>query len=171
MKDYIESYDKTYFTFEGMSIPNDARNLDFHNMQKEIAAGDAQIIVWVQDLVSYKKAAKEAINKKTDELILKGVNHNGVDFSGSIEKQASGLALNVLRVAGGDMTGEKFRGKNETTGDSETYSFADTADFDAFFGAALTKIKTILNDGFQLKDDIDAATDIAGVDAVVDART
>lgn len=180
MIDYNELEDGSYKLvvpagFDGhaegavLVIPDNMNNGDRAIMQGHLDAdpATAQIIAYnsVLPLAEQKIIRNREINEQTDALILAGVNHNGVDFKINIEKEVTALGLHTQRVGGADMTGKKFRAKDTT------YTFADTADFDAWFAAAMTRVEDTIIAGSELKDQIDAAADQAALDAIVDNRT
>ncbi len=153
------------FSIGNKTIPNDESNRDFKLMQKEVSDGQASIETNEVQLDQYKLDKKNAIDKRTDELILLGFNHNSTDFKINLEKEVAAIALNNVRMAGGDMAGKKFRAKNRG------YTFASTADFDAFFQAGFGRLESLINDGSDLKDAIEDCTTVAEVDAISDDRT
>jgi hypothetical protein len=146
-------------------IPDEIMNADYRKMQAEVADGKAVIVEFTVDLEQYKATKKTAINQKTDELIADGIIHNSVQFKINLEKEINALGLKTQRDANVDMTGKKFRA------DGQTYAFTDTADFDSWFSAAFGRVEQVLIEGSELKDNIDAAVDVAGVDAITDDRT
>jgi len=163
MKTYIQSI-HGFFTIGEKVIPNDSRNSDFIKMNQEVADGEAEIILVTISLEQVKAEKKAQIDKRTDELILAGINHNSVDFKITIEKEISAIALNTVRMAGGDMAGKKFRSAEGT------YTFTSTADFDAWFATAFGRVESVIIEGSEMKDLVDAASNQAEVEEIVDDR-
>jgi hypothetical protein len=173
---YTELEDGTLIDTNGDSFPMTTVlhgvevDTQFKNkIDAEVEAGDAEIISFVKDLDSHKKSAKTKVNKRTDVLILAGVNHNSVDFKINIEKEITALGLQSMRLAGVDMQGKKFRGENTT------YEFASTTDFDTWFALAFGRVEQVIIKGSELKDIIDAVdtgnvpADRVTIDAIVEA--
>jgi len=163
MKTYNQSV-HGFFTIGEKVIPNDNRNSDFIKMNQEVADGEAEIILGTISLEQVKGEKKAQIDNRTDELIFAGITHNSVNFKINVEKEISAIALNSARMAGMNMAGKKFRAR------SETYVFESTADFDAWFAQAFTRVETILISGSELKDLVDEAETAEEIELIVDER-
>jgi hypothetical protein len=160
----VYKHHDTCYTCEGLTIPDDANNFFYIKMMQEVTDGISTIEEITVSFDDIKARKKQEINKKTDTLIAQGITHNSVEFKINVEKEISAMALNAARSAGADMAGKKFRAKDQT------YTFVDTADFDAWFNAAFARVESLLVSGSELKDQVDAAADQAALDAIVDNR-
>jgi hypothetical protein len=149
---------------KGLMFANEETHHLYQKMMKEIADGVSTLENVTVSLDELKEEKKQAIDEKSDLLIEQGITHNAVDFKINIEKEITAMGLNAARMAGADMAGKKFRAKNET------YTFVDTADFDAWFNAAFARVEQVLIAGSELKDAVDAAVDQAALDLIVDDR-
>lgn len=158
------TYIDGWYIGNNKAIPEEPDNYNYFKLMKEVSLGISTIITLGPTLDELKAAKKLEIDTKTDQLIEAGIIHNSVDFKINLEKEITALGLNSARMAGADMAGKKFRAKDQT------YTFVDTADFDAWFNAAFTRVESLLISGSELKDQVDAAADQAALDAIVDNR-
>jgi len=169
MKNYIQIPSGAFlFTKDNsvtISIPDDEGNAAYMKMMQEVSDGDAQIVAYTVDLETHKKIKKNQIDSKTETLVEAGFTHNGTDFKVDTYKQLTAIALMLQRMQAAPMAGKKFRAKDYG------YSFADNADFDAFFVTGFARIESLINAGSDLKDLVTDAIDSAAVDAIVDDRT
>lgn len=118
-------------------------------------------------LERHKKTRNEEIDEKTGELISQGMSFNGESFSLSHHAQVNWQGLKIA-ITGGLLTEADFPFPISTLNGS-TYNL-QWADMDSFFGLVLQTINTYLIGGRTLKDQVNAATTIEEVDAVVDNR-
>lgn len=167
MAEYTLYEEYGYYSDGLRTIPNDPDNPQYQEMMQEVAGGVSNIVTVsavVLTLDDFKTEKKLEIDRKTDQLIEAGITHNSVEFKINLEKEITALGLNSARMAGADMAGKKFRAKDQT------YTFVDTADFDAWFNTAFARVESLLVSGSELKDQVDAAADQAALDAIVDNR-
>ena len=118
------------------------------------------------DLAIAKANKVVDIDLKTSELIYTPVAHAGHLFSMSDHGQANFLAARVLQQAG-DLTYPVVWPDYD---DSDQYSIADSAAFDAIWADVKTHKRTPLDSGNVLKQELIDAVDLAEVAAVVDGR-
>jgi len=117
-------------------------------------------------LPDYKVAKKGEIDAKTSDLILKGFTYDGNEFSMSDHAQINWADL---MVAG---TAELLTYPVAiSTDDNGTYDITDLDHLKAFFTAMLTRKEWCLSSGRDLKDEVDACTDIQELFAIHDDRT
>lgn len=111
----------------------------------------------------YKSVKNEAIDKRTRDLIVSGITYNGVLFSSSETAQRNWLAL------------DQFKSFHTypvavTAEDDSEHTFADATEVNTFVLTGMSIINGHYASGRALKIQVNAATDEAGVDAVVDNR-
>ena len=145
-----------------------------NNPADTIRAGSVHIVevdVKVNDgtpvdvsLANYKALRFEEIDRRTGELISAGYTYATKQFSMSTSAQINISALNQSRD---ELT---YPVNYNTIDDQDTYSVTDATDMHNMYLQALATKKAHLDSGTALKDSIRAATDEAGVDAVVDNR-
>lgn len=111
-----------------------------------------------------KQAKRDAIDSRTRELIAGGFAHNGRVFS------LSETAQRNLKVMKDDRDSLTYPFNMSTADNSEVYGIADAAEVLTMYGVALTTLITHYQGGNALKAQVNAAVDVAGVDAVVDNR-
>jgi len=120
-----------------------------------------------QPLWLYKQLKEEDIDRRTGELISEGYEFppaSGKIFSLSQSAQINILALDNTRT-------ELTYPVNYNTKDNlDTYAIPDATTLHNMYLTALSVKKAHLDSGTALKDLVRAATDKAGVDAVVDNR-
>ena len=114
-------------------------------------------------LTYYKHQKNMLIDEKTKELILSGFTYDGVVFSTSETAQRNWMAL------------DQFKGFHTypvavTADDDSEYTFPDSAEVQTFVLTGMGAINSHYASGRTLKLSVNAATDIAGVDAVADNR-
>lgn len=114
-------------------------------------------------LAEYKKTKKQAIDNRTRELIVSGITFNGVLFSSSETAQRNWLALDQFKAF------HTYPVAVTAEDDSEV-TFADATEVSTFVLTGMSIINGHYASGRALKISVDAATDEAGVDAVVDNR-
>lgn len=115
-------------------------------------------------LADYKTLRYNEIDAKSIELISGGFVYAGKTFSLSQNAQINLLALEV------DKNNMSYPIKWNTKDDADKYDIVDATDATNFHLTSLNAVKTILDGGTDLKDQIRAATDKAQVDAVIDNR-
>ena len=116
------------------------------------------------DLDVLKGIRHRQIDEKTDSLIAAGFTYNTKTFSLSANAQLTWLGMYTSRV---DLS---YPVTVNTIDDADTESLTDANEVAAFYAAGLAQIRTHLDSGTALKQQVTAATDTAGVDAVVDNR-
>ncbi len=124
----------------------------------------AHTILTALEIAKHKKNLK--IDHRTSELILEGFVYDSKQFSLSMPAQTNWIGLKQA-VDEAVLTPPIDVGSKD---DKEEYELTAAADVTAFYGAALGAKKGHLDSGRALKLSVEAATDIAGVDAVVDTR-
>ncbi|MHA2067514.1 MAG: DUF4376 domain-containing protein [Candidatus Thorarchaeota archaeon] len=106
------------------------------------------------------------IDKHTDELISAGFIHQGYTFSLSMESQAKLIGTHQIKddpmlaypLRWGDMNDENF------------IDILDSTELHVFYLTAVGAVRTYLDSGTALKDQVNAATTVAAVNAIVDNR-
>lgn len=161
MANYIKTMAEKY-PDEGVSLISDGDptvygDLIFDGTPRTQVELDA---LW---LSVYKNQKKLEINKKTDQIIRDG----GFTFDGQVFAATPEDRMNYGHL-------DQFSAglpwpMDVATKDDTVYSLT-LVNLPAFIGAALTWINTTLQGGNALKAQVNAAVDIAGVDAVVDNR-
>lgn len=144
----------------------------------EIVILDATVALYKTDvaglvLSQYKGAKRSEIDAKTTEIIGAGFSVSGVEgkvFSLSKEAQAYWNGLGNLVSNGLLVEPDDFPLRVNTLDDEDAHDIADIAEATVFFASAAAAVKNALAGGTALKDQVRAAVDIAGVDAVVDNR-
>ena len=116
-------------------------------------------------LAEAKKARFQAIDARTGELIAGGFTFEGKTFSLSLAAQTSLIGLSTAK--NNPLTWPQ---PWSTKDDSEVYVIADVATFESFYMAAFGTVKAHRTSGATLKGQVSAASDLAGVSAVVDTR-
>lgn len=114
-------------------------------------------------LETYKHFKNEQINAKTRALILGGFTWNSVEFSTTDVAQRNWLALKAFSDV-------LTYPKRISTKDDDHYDLVDATELSNFTGYALGVLEARYAAGVTLRDAVNAATDEAGVDAVVDNR-
>lgn len=114
-------------------------------------------------LSEYKAIKKIAIDLKTRELIEAGITYDNVIFSSSETAQRNWLALDQFKDF------HTYPVAVTTDNDGE-YTFADATSINTFVLTGMAIINAHYASGRALKVQVNAATDVAGVDAVVDNR-
>lgn len=109
-----------------------------------------------------KEARRKAIDAKTVQLIGQGFTFDSNTFSLSEPAQLNWVGLKTLEAA---LTWPV----NITTKDDKQYSLTQ-ANLDSFMGTGLAAKQAHLDSGRALKLQVDAATDQATLDAIVDNR-
>lgn len=115
-------------------------------------------------LSDYKTLRYNEIDVKSIALISEGFVYAGKTFSLSQNAQINLLALEV------DKNNMSYPIKWNTKNDDDKYDITDATDATNFHLTSLNAVKTILDSGTDLKDQIRAAIDKEEVDAVVDNR-
>ena len=118
-------------------------------------------------IVSPKHIKNLAIDTKTSELLARGFIFDGEIFSLSLAAQSNWIGLQ-LSIAQGFLNENSFPFKISTI-DNKEYSLS-WANRNAFFGGVLSTITSILAAGRALKIQVNNATTVSGVDAIVDSR-
>lgn len=113
-------------------------------------------------LAMTKEEKNAAIDLKTKALICQGFTFDGAVFSLSLKAQINWLGIKTLEA----LTTWPV---TITTIDDNSYSLAQ-ADLDSFMSQALGTKQSHLDSGRALKVQVNAATTVEGVDAVVDNR-
>lgn len=106
------------------------------------------------------------IDGTTKRLTERGFTHDGQRFSLSSAAQANWNRM-AAKHAAGKLT---FPTNEVSTFYGGRYSFADATEYEAFEAAYFTAIEGVLESGRALRDQVNAATTVEDVDAVVDAR-
>ena len=118
-----------------------------------------------QIVKNFKAPVLESIDRKTDNLIAKGLYYNGKHFYINVEKEVSAIVMFLERLIGSDMTGKMFR----ATG--EDYTFLNNDDFDAWFATGSYLIQSKIRSGAELKNDVSAAGNSdAGMASIIGAN-
>jgi hypothetical protein len=115
-------------------------------------------------LDKYKTAKNDAIDTRTGELIAAGHTYLGKVFSLSERAQINLLGLDNSKD---ELT---YPISYSTKDNTDKISLADATEVHAFYLNALATKKAHLDSGNALIDQVNAATDKAGVDAVIDNR-
>lgn len=115
-------------------------------------------------LDNYKKLKINEIDIRTGELVGMGFTYNSKQFSLSATAQRNLLALEL------DKAILPYPLSWNTIDDLDKHDIADAAEASVFHQTALGTVETLRNSGTVLKNAVRAATDEAGVDAVIDDR-
>lgn len=118
-----------------------------------------------QSLEETKRLRIETIDAKTQEVINRGFTYDGKQFSLSGNAQSNWNSL-VSRLLSGKLTFPY----NVTTIDDDEYTIQSLQSFNDFIDAAVYVVGYNIAYGRSLKLAIKAATNYAGIDAVVDPR-
>lgn len=124
---------------------------------------DSNNWITVEDLQWYKDQKNDAIDSKTAELISSGFTYDSTVFSLSNEAQKNWIGLDLAK---GDMT---YPVKISTKSDVE-YSLVDATAVHNFYLTGVAAKQGHLDSGRALKIQVNDATTVAEVDAVVDNR-
>jgi hypothetical protein len=114
------------------------------------------------DLEQYKLDKNEQIDSRTSELIGTGFTFDSEQFSLSQPAQINWMGLKTMQAL--------LTWPVTLTTTSDTSYDLEEANLDNFVGTGSTTVQTHLASGRTLKESVLAATDKAGVDAVVDTR-
>jgi hypothetical protein len=112
-----------------------------------------------------KATRRNAVDLQSGVLIGGGLTYDGKLFSLSANAQMNWTNVYQNRA------NWTYPLKVSIYATSGEYSLADQTAVENFYSAGISRIKTILDGGRQLKIDIDAAVDQTALDAVVDNRT
>ena len=104
------------------------------------------------------------VDARTDELIDDGFSYDGQMFSLSEQAQLKLLGA----FSGAAMLSYPVEWNN--IDDTGTIQLADVAEVETFYSTAMATVEGYLASGTALKNQINAATTIAGVDAITDPR-
>lgn len=115
------------------------------------------------ELAAYKKAKNLIIDAKTKELIESGITYNNTLFSSSETAQNNWLAMDQLRE-------ELTYPFAVTTYDDDEYEFQNADELHTFVLVGFGTIEPHYSSGRSLKMQVNAASNIAEVDAVQDNR-
>ena len=110
-----------------------------------------------------KEAKKMAIDGRTDELIAGGFPYDSKMFSLSIEAQATWLGMSEAKA----YLTYPFE---VSTKEGNAYNLADATAVTMFFLTGVNAVKSYIASGRSLKVQVNAATTVAEVDAIVDPR-
>jgi len=118
-----------------------------------------------QELPKIKAARYVEINERTDELITKGFEHEGIQFNITLEDQANMDALLGARSAGliTTLANQYFRA-------SEDYFFVSDEDFDEIYMKGLAHKDFIIRSGAVLKKQIANSTSKTDIGTIKDDR-
>ena len=128
----------------------------------DIRQGDGTKIV--ASLPNYKGLRYIEIDKRTGELISAGFTYATKQFSLSLNAQINISALNQSK----DLL--TYPVNYNTLNDEDEYDVIDATDMGNMYMTALATKKGMIDSGTALKQQIRAAIDEAGVDAVIDNR-
>jgi len=103
------------------------------------------------------------IDTRTEELIALGYTYDSKQFSLSLNAQTNLIGLDNVRT-------ELTYPITYSTIDDSSYSVVDAATIHAMYLTALGTKKAHLDSGRVLRDSINAAVDIAAVNAIIDNR-
>jgi hypothetical protein len=115
----------------------------------------------LDELKAYKK---REIDNRTEKLIAAGYTYATKVFSLSSNAQTNLIGLDNV------MTELTYPITYSTLDDLDSYDVVDATDMHNMYLTALTTKKGHLDSGRTLKESVNAAVDIAAVNAVVDAR-
>lgn len=136
----------------------------------DVALVDTEVANHSPALGNAKATKAAAIDARTRELIAAGFAYNGKVFSLSAEAQSYWNGLGNLTANGLLTEPDDFPITVNTLDDADTYGIANIADAVGLFANAAATVKTHLASGTALKDEVRAATTVAGVAAVIDNR-
>jgi hypothetical protein len=124
-------------------------------------------VIEAHRLAVAKKRKIAAIDARTVVIIGEGFPYEGKQFSLSQSAQANLIGVYSIR---NDVAMTFPVDWNTVNDDDDVYSVVDIADFEAFYLAAFAALRVPLDAGTVLKTAVRDESDVAGVDAVVDAR-
>jgi hypothetical protein len=117
-------------------------------------------------LDNYKLLKNTAIDDRTQEIIKLGYTFATKQFSLSANAQTNILALDNTR----DDPALTYPIEYNTIDDADNFMINDSATLHGMYLTALATKKGVVDSGTALKDQVRAAVDEAGVDAVIDNR-
>jgi len=164
MVKYCKSLEENQiFKFDGTTEEYD-KFLIYNPSYTEIPT-DEEINEYEENILTEYKADRcWQINRRTDELIAAGFDHNGVHFDIKLEDQININTLFNLLNVGYDLTNQYFRAS------SEDYYFINNADFLTLVQTG-NNVKTgHIQMGASLKNDVNISISIEEVDLVIDDR-
>jgi len=153
-------------SFEGIEVDGDSLHVYGASFSNESALDALVLAHGGVSLSEYKQTKTDAIDDRSEELILAGYTYASKQFSLSSNAQTNILAMDTNRVDPAITYPITFN----TIDDQDTYDVANATDMHGMFLTALGTKKAILDSGTALKNSVRAAVDKAGVDAVVDNR-
>jgi hypothetical protein len=134
-----------------------------------MTAGE-QTTVTDAEFSAAKTAKCLAIDNNTNVLIYGGYTYGTVQFSLSITAQVKLEGL-MTAIERGIITEPSDFPIPVSALDESQYDIEDIADAQGMFAAAISRMKTIVTRGSELKQDVLDAADQTALDAVVDDRT
>lgn len=140
------------------------------NFDEDLAQADAAVLDEVVEahrstvLAEAKNAKKDAVDRRTAELVVSGFQHNGRTFSSSEVMQKNLSELHKVR----ESIGYPFM--MATKDNNEIYAIADADEVNAMYLTALNTIIARYQSGNALKQSIIDAASAEELAAIVDAR-
>ena len=132
----------------------------------ETAVLDAAMGNYDGELYTARALRMRNVDVRTRELLAQGFLYDGHVFSLSLEAQANWNRM-IAKHAADKLT---FPTDEVSTFYGVRHSFVDAASFNAFADAYLAAVDTVIESGRALKDQINAATTVGDVNAVIDDR-
>lgn len=126
----------------------------------------AAISAWrdAMELPALKPMKVAAIDQKTEEVIARGFVFASKTFSLSANAQLTLLGTFNARTA------LVYPVRWNTIDDADVYELQSSVDVEGMYAAAVAAVRSALDSGTALKDQVRAATTRAALDAVVDGR-
>lgn len=118
------------------------------------------------ELATAKAAKMTAIDSRTQSLLSLGVRVNGASVSTSIAAQTTLLGMR-LSLADGWIT----LPQDISTTDGGTHTITDQTEFNRVCQLVLGRVKSVLDQGRALREQVIAAADVTELASIVDNRT
>lgn len=133
--------------------------------QEEEDALDSFMSSYDGELEFARDGRKHSVDRVTGVLFSRGFTYDSTKFSLSLEAQA-----NWNRMAASHAAGNLLFPVDVSTKSGSSYTIADATAYEAFEAACTAAIDSILNGGRSIRAQLNSATTVAEVNAVVDNR-
>lgn len=126
---------------------------------------DAFMAAYDGDIAFARNGRRQGIDRVTSSIFNRGFTYDGVRFSLSVEAQA-----NWNRMAAKHAAGNLTFPVDISTKTGGSYTIADATAYEAFESACMTAIETILDTGRSLRAQVNSASTVEEINAIVDDR-
>ncbi len=170
-KQYLESVNTPDYPTEDWIINPDLSSVSGVDKKYWFLDGDTvREMTAAEKDAAYLSTAKTekcgAIDLRTVELISAGFVYSSKTFSLSDAAQHKLMGIHQIR----DDAGTSYPIKWNTIDDTDVISLADSAAVHSFYTQAVSTYRGHVDGGTSLKDQVRAATTVAGVEAITDSR-